>query len=553
MNLPYLVLASLLALGFLIGVAIRRAGLSPAVGYLLAGIILGYLASIPSDVLVVLRFLSELSILLLFFEIGFEIHVTKLSQIKGFPLYASLAEVGVAAPLSAGVSILLGFGLRESLILGLIASFSSTVFTYRLLEDHEAGEDVRKFVLMVAAVEDIFIVTALTLLRGGNGNFQLFILETGALTLAIYFTALKFSSRVLSKLITPDEGGLILTISYCLLLGVLTSFLGMSSALGAFIAGLTVSVIPQSGKIMTLFKPVRAVFLTLFFITMGLNISAIHMAPKSLALTILIATAIAGIHAFTAVTSSLLSSGLGLRNGLKAGLYLSTVSELSIVMAYYGVTYLGCSDMLMPASAVSVVVGALTGSYLVASRESIINGFTDFLGPERVYALDALTHKFRVFVESPIHSWVQDAFKTILRGVGEFLLTVLATYVFLTELYVRFGIQVLVPAAAFALPAASYVLLKLTNRMGEAVDRLIRSLGDSLTIEVEPVVKEALYVGVWIITLETSSFIATVKYMDVIQGIFGPYSKLAVLMMTAGPLIGGGALLTYSLMKHWRR
>ncbi|MCD6324239.1 MAG: cation:proton antiporter, partial [Desulfurococcales archaeon] len=551
-SISYLVFAALLTSGFLIGLVVKRASLSPAIGYLLAGLVLGYVGSIPPEVLGVLKFLSEVSILLLFFEIGFEIHLTKLTYIRGFPLYVSLLEAGLAVPMAVGFSLFLGFGLNDSLVLGLIASFSSTVFTYKLLEERKVNAEVKRVVLMVAAVEDVLIVTALTLLRGGNAHLQIFILESIALSLAVFFLSLEFSKHVLSRVISPDEGGLILMISYCLVLGLGTSYLGLNSALGAFIAGLTMSILPQASKIMPLFKPVRAVFITLFFISMGLNISAVHMSPYVLAVSLAAALALTLTHAVTATASSLIASGLGVREGLKAGFYLSTVSELAMVIAYYGAAYGGCSDLIMPIAAMTIVLGALTGSYLTASQERLIERLTKSLGPERISAIDRLSERFRSFVESPMHTWVQDVFKTALLGVGEFLLAAIVTYVLLTETYIRLGLRVFAVVAISVTPVVAYILIRLGQRMGRAVDRLVYSLGDSSAAEVGPIVKETLYAGIWIITLEVAALIAIYRYMGVLRALFGDYLRIAAFGMTAGPALIGGVLVVYATLKRRR-
>ncbi|MCD6084971.1 MAG: hypothetical protein J7J20_05460, partial [Desulfurococcales archaeon] len=99
----YAIFAVLLALGFLLGSLLRKGGLSPAIGYLLAGLIIGFVLEVPKELSSLLTFLSEISILLLFFEIGFEIHITRLEYIRGFPLYISVLEMSLAAPITVGI------------------------------------------------------------------------------------------------------------------------------------------------------------------------------------------------------------------------------------------------------------------------------------------------------------------------------------------------------------------------------------------------------------------------------------------------------------------
>jgi len=193
----YAIFAVLLMLGFLIGNLLRKIRLSPAIGYLVAGLIVGLLTEIPEELSVVLTYLSEISILLLFFEIGFEIHVTKLKQISSFPLYLTLFEMSIAIPLTIGTCMVLGLDINDALILSLIASFSSTIFTYKLLEECKpSGNEVFKTVLMVAAIEDVVIVIALAMIQGINMPIHIFVVEVVALSLAIFFLSLELVERV---------------------------------------------------------------------------------------------------------------------------------------------------------------------------------------------------------------------------------------------------------------------------------------------------------------------------------------------------------------------
>jgi len=298
----YAIFAILLALGFLLGGLLRKVRLSPAIGYLLAGLIIGFVLEVPEELSSLLTFLSEISILLLFFEIGFEIHITKLEYIRGFPLYISALEMSLAAPITVGIATALGAKLGEALVLGLIASFSSTVFTYKLLEDNKpSGKEIYGTVLMVAAVEDIIIVVALAMIRGAVESPYIFILETIAFGLVIFFLSLELTKRVRSKIVRADDSGLIFIISYGLLLGLVTSYLGLSPALGAFIAGLTTSSLAVSKDLIKMFKPVRAVFLVLFLVSMGLNISSVSLGLSTLLLIIAYAGVISIVHTFSTV------------------------------------------------------------------------------------------------------------------------------------------------------------------------------------------------------------------------------------------------------------
>ena len=550
----YAIFAVLLALGFLIGGLLRKVRLSPAIGYLLAGLVVGSVLEVPKELSGMLTFLSEISILLLFFEIGFEIHVTKLESIRGFPLYISVLELSLAVPITVGVSSVLGAGAGEALVLGLIASFSSTVFTYKLLEDSKpSGKEIYRTVLMVAAVEDIIIVIALAMIQGATEAPHILVLETIALGLAIFFLSLEFAKKVLSKIVRADESGLILIISYGLLLGLATSYLGMSPALGAFIAGLTTSSIAVSKDLMKMFKPVRAVFIVLFLVSMGLNISSAHVGLSALALVVAYAGIICLAHTFSTIASSIVAGGLGLRRGMEVGFYLSTVSELSLVIAYYAVRAGVAPPHILAVAALSIIFGAFTGANLTSRKEKLLDRMIKAFSLDAAAILDDVALKLRKVVEGAVHSWVQRVFKTVMHSVGEILLTLLLTYLALAEVYVRLGPEALLIAALLCIPLATFILHRLVKRTKESIHELASSISRAVAPYLESLIRKVLFIVLVVVTVELASLIALFRYGNILEAIAGKENVgVAALLLTLTPALAGTAAGTY-LAIRWLR
>jgi len=550
----YAIFAVLLALGFLLGSLLRKGGLSPAIGYLLAGLIIGFVLEVPKELSGLLTFLSEISILLLFFEIGFEIHITRLEYIRGFPLYISVLEMSLAAPITVGIVAALGAELEEAFVLGLIASFSSTVFTYKLLEEFKPSrKEIYRTVLMVAAVEDVIIVIALAMIRGTTAFPYLFILEIIAFGLAIFFLSLEFAKRVLSKIIRPDDSGLILIISYGLLLGLTTGYLGLSPALGAFIAGLTASSLAVSEDLIKMFKPVRAVFLVLFLVSMGLNISSISLAVNTLLLIIAYAVVISVIHTFSTLISSVIASGLGIRYGMETGFYLSTVSELALVIAYYATLAGVAPPYILAVAALSIIFGSLTGSYLTGRKGTLIPKFIKTLTLERASMLDDIALRLRRIVEGPVHSWVQSLFKTIMHSVGELLITLLVIYVALAEIYTWMGMRALIPTALIAAPLAGVIVYRLVKRTQASIHKLLTSISREMAPHLEVLVHRLLFLIIVILTVELASLIAIFRYTRVFEAVIGrEYLGIITVLLTVVPALVGTAVGAYLVIHWWK-
>ncbi len=375
MDVAHTVLALLFVLGFLLALLVRKANLSGAIGYLLAGLIIGLMLPIPGKLMSMFEILSEVSIILLFFEIGFEIHIENIKDIIRHPLYISLVELLLANVFTILILYPLGIPVPQIVIIGLIASFSSTVFTYKLLEEHNPSPTVIKTVLMVAAVEDIIIVISLNFIKGFADGIMLIVVKTLLFLLAGSIASYLFSKHILSRLVSHDERGLMLMISYGLFMGVVADYLDLTPALGAFIGGLSISAVEHSKPVMKMFKPVRAVFITIFLLSMGVNIALLPISFETLLVGVTIGAAVAFIHCFSTLLSCILVGKGSKRERVETGSYLSTVSELALVIAYFSYIYGRPDGIVFVVASTAIITGSIIASYLVKNSGEIEKGF----------------------------------------------------------------------------------------------------------------------------------------------------------------------------------
>ncbi len=371
MDVAHTVLALLFVLGFLLALLVRKANLSGAIGYLLAGLIIGLMLPIPGKLMSMFEILSEVSIILLFFEIGFEIHIENIKDIIRQPLYISLVELLLANAFTILILYPLGIPVPQIVVVGLIASFSSTVFTYKLLEEHNPSSTVIKTVLMVAAVEDIIIVISLNFIKGFIDGIISIVVKTLLFLLAGSIASYLFSKYILSRLVTHDERGLILMISYGLFMGVVADYFDLTPALGAFIGGLSISAVEHSKPVMKMFKPVRAVFITIFLLSMGVNIALLPISFETLLIGMAIGAVVAFIHCFSTLLSCILFGKGNRRERVETGSYLSTVSELALVIAYYSYIYGRPDGIIFVVASTAIIAGSIIASYLVKNSGGI--------------------------------------------------------------------------------------------------------------------------------------------------------------------------------------
>ena len=158
-------LAVTLSVAALFGVLSHRAGLSPLVGYLLAGIAIG--PQTPGFVAdpAMARQLAEIGVVLLLFGVGLQFDLKDLLAVKGIAIPGVIGEILVGATLGGLIAVWFGWPLEAGLVLGIAASVASTVVLTRTLLDHEMFESVHGHIAIGWSVlDDVFTVLILVTL-----------------------------------------------------------------------------------------------------------------------------------------------------------------------------------------------------------------------------------------------------------------------------------------------------------------------------------------------------------------------------------------------------
>ncbi len=521
----YAVLAALVGLAFVFGALARRVGVSAAVGYLFAGLVIGFFVSVPGELVTALGVISEVSIALLFFEIGYEVHVRNIHQLRGAPLYVSILEMTLATSMALALGLVAGLGLATSLVFGLAAAFSSTVFTYKLLEESPPTRgDVRVLVLMVAAVEDIVIVAVLTLLAAeGLGPVEL--AELAAVAAAVTFVIFWAGEAVVPRVLEPGEGGLVLLISYGLIAAFAASVAGLSPSIGAFVAGLAVSKAPRAEEVMERFRPVRAVFIVLFLIFMGIETAAATPEVIKVPAALVVGVLLVPIHTLATVVATPLVGGLGLKYGLEAGIYLSTLSELSLVIAYVATAEGVAPAYVLPATAIGVAIASVTASAMASRKYGIVVESLRLI-PRRVrWAIDSLSLAIQRQAESHVHSAAYRILHTVTHSASEVVIAtaiVLEALKYLPSAFPAHKALVLAAVIGAYLATAARLVGRAVKASGELADTLGAPKGLKKVAEVSVA---AIIAG---ISAEVAAIILVFRYGEELSGVLGlDYSVLA--------------------------
>lgn len=274
-DLTYIFLAALSG-----GLVAWRLRLPLILGFVLGGIAISPFTPGPqlSD-LHTFEVFAEVGVVLLMFSIGVEFSIPELLRVKWVALAGG--PIGILVMLSAalGLGRLVGWGTSESLVIGAAVSVASTMVLARLLSDSGRLTTIYGRVMIgITLVEDLAVIcmtVVIPVLGGSKGNGFLpaaWVLAKAVLLLIpLVFVAIKVIPRLLRhvKRTCNAELFLLVAIAICLGTAALAQAVGFSVALGAFLAGVSISSLPDLHDAHTQIVPLRDAFVALFFVSLG--------------------------------------------------------------------------------------------------------------------------------------------------------------------------------------------------------------------------------------------------------------------------------------------
>ena len=217
--------------------------------------------------------------ILILFVIGLEFDVSKLMKLGARSVLIGLLKFAIVLFLGYEITLLLGFGAKVALFIGVILSFSSTVVIVKVLEQKEMFH--RKEVPLLIAVliiEDILAVFALTLFSGmkdaGRGIMATFEHITFALAIlilayVIIMKVFKFVVNIIMKNSADEFGVPFLALGIGALLSYFAFYLGLTPSAGAFLAGSLIASLSNAKEYGKAIHPYALILTSIFFISMG--------------------------------------------------------------------------------------------------------------------------------------------------------------------------------------------------------------------------------------------------------------------------------------------
>jgi CPA2 family monovalent cation:H+ antiporter-2 len=309
------------------------------IGYILAGVLLGPHGSkiVTNESLI--SNLGSFGLVLLLFFIGMEISIPKIIANWRVPVLGTLIQVIFSVGFVWVVGLIFHWQLNQIIVLGFVISLSSSAIVISFLQDKGLiASNLGQNIIGILLVQDILVVPMLILLNylSGAALSPLEITKQvigGLLILGITLWIIKKKevSLPFGKQIRKDhEIQVFIAFAFCFGFSLFTAFFGLSSALGAFVAGMIVSKAQETTWVHSSLHAFRIVFVALFFVSVGMLIDLDFLIDNLGVVSIIVLLAFITNNFINAVIVRVL--GESWTDSLYTGAILAQIGEFSFIL-----------------------------------------------------------------------------------------------------------------------------------------------------------------------------------------------------------------------------
>ena len=353
-------------------------------GYLVSGFAIGpfgfKLLSNVADI----KSLAEIGVAFLLFALGVEFSLADLKRVKQIAIKGSLLQIGLTIALVAIVTVFTGWasGITQGIFLGAVLSLSSTAIVLKTLtESGETNTVHGQIMLAILIAQDLALGVMLAILPALQQPENIAVALGFALVKIALFVvvaiilSLWIVPRILSNIAATESNELFLLVVIALCLGVslTTAYLGLSIAMGAFVAGLMISEIDYAAQALAKILPLRDTFASLFFASIGMLIDPAILINNFGLILGLVTLVMLGKAAI--ILGIVLKFGYSLKNAIIVSFGINQIGEFSFVLALAGLklellsqqTYsllLGTTAITLVLTPLSLKVAPLIADYL---------------------------------------------------------------------------------------------------------------------------------------------------------------------------------------------
>lgn len=314
------------------------------VGFLVGGMIIGSSGLNLVRNIHEIEFFAEIGVILLMFTIGLEFSLKNLFKMRSLVFGGGTLQVLLSTLVAAMLShYLLPDSLNRAFFNGIIISLSSTAIVFKMIIDRaETHTPYGRTTIGILIFQDLCVVLYILLIpvlagRASSAtDIALTVFKAVLVVGGVLFSAKWVIPWLLHEIVKTRSRELfiIAIIALCLGTALLTSLMGLSLALGAFLAGVIFSESEYSAQTVSDVLPLKESFSAFFFISIGMLLD-LSFLFNHFGLVLLVVVVIIVIKFITAAVSSYLI-GQSPANSVRTGLYLSQIGEFSFVVAITG-------------------------------------------------------------------------------------------------------------------------------------------------------------------------------------------------------------------------
>lgn len=355
------------------------------IGHIITGIIVGPSLLHVAKSADTLHLFAEIGIALLLFIIGLGLNPRVVKEVGRTAAFVGSSQVAIITILGWMVGRSFGLSSTEGLFLGASLAVSSTIIILKLISDKkEQGRLYGKIAVSVSLVQDIIAIALVVLTSSsvaGNGlafgSLLSLILKAVVVGWLIYIVSYRVLPRF-AKIIAGNQEFLFLfAIAWGLGSAALFSKIGLSSEIGALLAGICLAPLSYAQEVASRLKPLRDFFLIVFFISLGSNL---HFGSLGGMLGLVVASIVIAVIIKPLVAMTVLGFlGYTKRTSFKAAVALAQISEFSIVLIIVGANKGFISSPVVSAIILMTLVSMAASTYMITFSDRLFGVLEKYL------------------------------------------------------------------------------------------------------------------------------------------------------------------------------
>ncbi len=283
--------------------------------------------------------IARIGIIFLLFLLGLNLSPQKLFELLRETTLVTVFCTLIFGGIAGGIALAFGLGVVDSLVIGVCASFSSTIVGLKLLPTTVLHHrHIGEVIISVLLLQDLIAIIAMLVIQGHGGGEAL---ATGILKGFIALPVLGLIAwaghrfvifKLFQKFDRIQEYVFLISIGWCLGLAQLGEFLGLSYEIGAFTAGVAIATSPMALHISVSLKPLRDFFLVLFFFALGAGFDVV--AATGIILPAILIAAVLLIIKPIVFRYLLVSQAETNKLAWETGVRLGQLSEFSLLIVF---------------------------------------------------------------------------------------------------------------------------------------------------------------------------------------------------------------------------